>query len=51
MKRADLYQAIRDEATARGIAIEHGKCLVDADRPAMGYGRSSRTARMPPGTC
>jgi FAD-dependent urate hydroxylase len=31
MKRADLYQAIRDEATARGIVVEHGKCLVDAE--------------------
>jgi FAD-dependent urate hydroxylase len=31
MKRADLYQAIHDEATARGIAIEHGKRLVDAE--------------------
>ena len=25
MKRADSYQAIRDEATARGIVVEHGK--------------------------
>jgi FAD-dependent urate hydroxylase len=31
MKRADLYQAIRDEATTRGIAIEHGKRLVNAE--------------------
>jgi FAD-dependent urate hydroxylase len=31
MKRADLYQAIRDEATTRGIPIEHGKRLVDAE--------------------
>jgi FAD-dependent urate hydroxylase len=31
MKRADLYQAIRDEATTRGIVIEHGKRLVDAE--------------------
>jgi FAD-dependent urate hydroxylase len=31
MKRADLYQAIRDEATARGIVVEHGKRLVDAE--------------------
>jgi FAD-dependent urate hydroxylase len=30
MKRADLYQAIREEASARGIPIEHGKRLVDA---------------------
>jgi 2-polyprenyl-6-methoxyphenol hydroxylase-like FAD-dependent oxidoreductase len=34
MKRADLYQAIHDEATARGIAVEHGKRLVDVD-PAV----------------
>ena len=31
MKRADLYQAIRDEATARGIVVEHGKRLIDAE--------------------
>jgi FAD-dependent urate hydroxylase len=31
MKRADLYQAIRDEATARGIVVEHGKRLVDVE--------------------
>jgi FAD-dependent urate hydroxylase len=31
MKRADLYQAIRDETTARGIVVEHGKRLVDAE--------------------
>jgi len=31
MKRADLYQAIRDEATARGIVVKHGKRLVDAE--------------------
>jgi FAD-dependent urate hydroxylase len=31
MKRADLYQAIRDEASARGIVIQHGKRLVDAE--------------------
>jgi FAD-dependent urate hydroxylase len=34
MKRADLYQAIHDEATARGVAVEHGKRLVDVD-PAV----------------
>ncbi|HEX5878592.1 MAG TPA: FAD-dependent monooxygenase [Actinomycetota bacterium] len=31
MKRADLYQAICDEATARGIPVEHGKRLIDAE--------------------
>jgi 2-polyprenyl-6-methoxyphenol hydroxylase-like FAD-dependent oxidoreductase len=31
MKRADLYQAIHDEATARGIVVKHGKRLVDAE--------------------
>src|SRR5918995_318886 len=31
MKRADLYQAIRDEAAAHGIVVEHGKRLVDAE--------------------
>jgi FAD-dependent urate hydroxylase len=31
LKRADLYQAIHDEATARGIVVEHGKRLVDAE--------------------
>jgi FAD-dependent urate hydroxylase len=30
MKRADLYAALRDEARARGIRVEHGKRLVDA---------------------
>ena len=36
MKRSDLYQAIRDEATARGIAVEHGKRLVDIDAAGDG---------------
>jgi FAD-dependent urate hydroxylase len=31
MKRADLYQAIRDEATARGIVVEHGERLTDIE--------------------
>jgi FAD-dependent urate hydroxylase len=31
LKRADLYQAIHDEATARGIVIQHGKRLVDVE--------------------
>ena len=31
IKRADLYRALHDEATSRGIRIEHGKRLVGAD--------------------
>jgi FAD-dependent urate hydroxylase len=31
MKRADLYQAIREQATGRGIRIEHGRRLVAAE--------------------
>jgi FAD-dependent urate hydroxylase len=31
LKRADLYQAIHDEATTRGIVIQHGKRLVDVE--------------------
>jgi 2-polyprenyl-6-methoxyphenol hydroxylase-like FAD-dependent oxidoreductase len=31
LKRADLYQAIHDEATARGIVIQHGKRLIDVE--------------------
>jgi hypothetical protein len=31
MKRADLYQAIRDQAIAQGIVVEHNKCQVDAE--------------------
>jgi FAD-dependent urate hydroxylase len=30
IKRADLYRALHDEALARGIRIEHGKRLLDA---------------------
>jgi FAD-dependent urate hydroxylase len=30
LRRSDLYRALRDEAAARGIAIEHGRRLVDA---------------------
>jgi FAD-dependent urate hydroxylase len=30
LKRADLYQALHEEAARRGIRIEHGKHLVDA---------------------
>ncbi|MGH8964701.1 MAG: FAD-dependent oxidoreductase, partial [Actinomycetes bacterium] len=35
LRRSDLYRALRDEAVARGIAIEHGRGLVDA-RPVPG---------------
>jgi FAD-dependent urate hydroxylase len=31
IKRADLYQVLHDEAIRRGIRIEHGKRLVDAE--------------------
>jgi FAD-dependent urate hydroxylase len=30
LKRADLYQALHEEAARRGVRIEHGKRLVDA---------------------
>jgi 2-polyprenyl-6-methoxyphenol hydroxylase-like FAD-dependent oxidoreductase len=30
LKRSDLYQAVRDAAENRGIRVEHGKQLVDA---------------------
>ena len=30
LKRADLYAALRDEARARGIRVEHGRQLVEA---------------------
>ncbi len=30
LRRADLYAALRDEARARGIHVEHGKRLVEA---------------------
>src|SRR6266699_6489877 len=33
LKRADLYQAIHDEAASGGIAVEHGKRLVDVVEP------------------
>jgi FAD-dependent urate hydroxylase len=36
MKRADLYQALRDEAVRRGVRIEYGKRLVDASVTATG---------------
>lgn len=31
VRRADLYAALRDAAARRGIAVEHGKRLVDAE--------------------
>ena len=31
LKRADLYRALRDEAVRRGVRIEYGKRLVDAE--------------------
>ena len=36
LKRADLYEAIHDEAGARGIAVEHGKRLVDVEQTTNG---------------
>jgi 2-polyprenyl-6-methoxyphenol hydroxylase-like FAD-dependent oxidoreductase len=36
IKRADLYRALHDEALARGIPIEHGKRLVDAQDTGAG---------------
>lgn len=36
MKRADLYRALYAEAIRRGIRIEHGKRLVDAEATADG---------------
>jgi FAD-dependent urate hydroxylase len=36
LKRADLYKAIHDEATSRGIRIERGKRLVDAQETRDG---------------
>jgi 2-polyprenyl-6-methoxyphenol hydroxylase-like FAD-dependent oxidoreductase len=36
LKRADLYQAIQDEATARGITVEHGKRLTAVDQTGDG---------------
>ncbi|HEV2779759.1 MAG TPA: FAD-dependent monooxygenase [Actinophytocola sp.] len=34
--RATLYGALRDEARCRGVPVEHGKRLVDAERTATG---------------
>jgi FAD-dependent urate hydroxylase len=36
LKRADLYQAIHDEATTRGIVIQHGKRLIDVEQAGDG---------------
>lgn len=40
IKRADLYAALRDEARARGIRVEHGKRLVAA-RDSGGHVRAA----------
>jgi hypothetical protein len=34
--RADLYQAIRDQAIAQGIVVEHSKRQVDVEPAVMG---------------
>ncbi|HKG26157.1 MAG TPA: FAD-dependent monooxygenase, partial [Thermomicrobiales bacterium] len=36
IKRADLYRVLHDEAIRRGIRIEHGKRLVDAETTPEG---------------
>ncbi|HEX6968479.1 MAG TPA: NAD(P)/FAD-dependent oxidoreductase [Micromonosporaceae bacterium] len=36
IRRADLYRALYEEALARGVRIEHGKRLVDAEETADG---------------
>jgi FAD-dependent urate hydroxylase len=36
LKRAELYEAIRKEATSRGIAVEHGKRLATVQRDGDG---------------
>ena len=36
LKRADLYKAIHDEATSRGIVVEHGKRLIDVGQTGDG---------------
>jgi FAD-dependent urate hydroxylase len=36
LKRADLSRAIHDEATARGIEVQHGKRLLDAEQTDTG---------------
>jgi 2-polyprenyl-6-methoxyphenol hydroxylase-like FAD-dependent oxidoreductase len=34
--RSDLYRALHDRALARGVAVEYGKCLVDAQETGTG---------------
>lgn len=36
LRRSDLYRALRDEATRRGIRVEHGRRLVEATSTAHG---------------
>lgn len=36
LRRADLYKAMHDQATSRGIQIEHGKRLADAQATSDG---------------
>ncbi|MCM0675787.1 FAD-dependent monooxygenase [Micromonospora phytophila] len=36
VKRSDLYRALRDEATRRGVSIVHGTRLVDAEPTGSG---------------
>jgi FAD-dependent urate hydroxylase len=36
LRRADLYAALRDEAMRRGVSVQYGKRLVDAERTANG---------------
>src|SRR6266545_5394984 len=36
LKRAALYQAIRDEATSRGVVVEHGKRLLRVEQTDTG---------------
>ncbi len=36
LRRADLYRALRDTAKERGIAVEHGRWLVDVSRVGSG---------------
>jgi FAD-dependent urate hydroxylase len=36
LRRADLHRALRTEAARRGIAVQHGRRLVDAERAGAG---------------
>ncbi|MCP2328532.1 2-polyprenyl-6-methoxyphenol hydroxylase-like FAD-dependent oxidoreductase [Hamadaea flava] len=36
VRRTDLYEALRDEALRRGVTVEYGKRLVDAERGGDG---------------